>query len=62
MKSTDLSTRRWELAKAIFRQYERDLFAVAVPLPSAMRRELWQMAYRAACAALDQKVPLEISK
>lgn len=62
MKSTDLSTRRWELAKANFRQYERDLFAVAVPIPQAMRRDLWQMAYRAACATLDQAVPLESSK
>jgi hypothetical protein len=54
MKSTDLSTRRWELAKHYFRRYVADELALDPrPLLPPLRRALWRAAYEEARKQLD---------
>lgn len=62
MKSTNLSTRRYELAKHYFRRYAAAELALDPrPLVKAMRRALWRAAYEEAKLQL-QALPLDSSK
>jgi hypothetical protein len=55
MKPTDLSTRRWELAKHYFRRYVADEAALDPrPLAQVVRRALWRAAYEEAKAQLER--------
>ncbi len=63
MLSTDLSTRRWELAKHYFGLYEREVRSwstTGAPLNRIERQALWRQAYAAARDRLQ--TPLESSK
>jgi hypothetical protein len=61
MKSTDLSTRRWELAKHYFRRYVEDEMRLDPrPLAKVVRRALWRAAYEEAKAQLERRATVEL--
>ena len=56
MKSTDLSTRRYENAKAHFRSEAHAVEQwTGRPLTEGQRKEIWKWAYQKARVPLDQR-------